>query len=68
LTKPQTSFRISSPSIVAIARAYESLVRYACAMFIETQIDDLVQNTLERKLEEFLMRRSWREDNFFFKG
>jgi len=44
-------------------KSYEALVRYACTIFIETGIEEIVQNTLEQKLEKFLLSRNSRVDN-----
>ena len=44
-------------------KSYEALVRYACAVFIETGIEEIVQNSLEQKLEAFLLSRILRMDN-----
>jgi hypothetical protein len=38
-------------------KSYEALVRYACAVFIETGIEEIVQNSLEQKLESFLLSK-----------
>ncbi|MEM6401632.1 MAG: hypothetical protein AAF757_15580 [Cyanobacteria bacterium P01_D01_bin.116] len=35
-------------------KAFEALVSYACSIFIENQVEHIVQETLERKLMTFL--------------
>ncbi|RUR77142.1 hypothetical protein ACF3DV_02530 [Chlorogloeopsis fritschii PCC 9212] len=35
-------------------QAFESLVRYACSIFIEQELEVRIQETLERKLMQFL--------------
>jgi hypothetical protein len=47
-------------------RAYEALVRYACAIFLQTEIEEIVYNTLEQKLEQFLMKNIFTDDNGLF--
>jgi hypothetical protein len=44
-------------------KSYQALVRYACAVFIETGIEEIVQNSLEQKLESFLLSKILRVDN-----
>ncbi|MFQ4142805.1 hypothetical protein [Chlorogloeopsis sp. ULAP02] len=35
-------------------RAFETLVRYACSIFIENEVEAKIKGTLERKLMQFL--------------
>jgi hypothetical protein len=49
-------------------RAYEALVRYACAIFLQTEIEEIVHHTLEQKLEQFLIRKIFRDDNGLFEA
>ncbi|MGI2902036.1 MULTISPECIES: hypothetical protein [Tolypothrichaceae] len=35
-------------------KAFESLVHYACSIFIENEVEEIVQETLERKLMQFV--------------
>lgn len=44
-------------------KSYEALVRYACSIFLETGIEEIVQNTLEQKLEFILVSKFSRVDN-----
>lgn len=44
-------------------KSYEALVRYACAIFIQTEIVELVESTLEQKLEQFFLKRNFGLDN-----
>jgi hypothetical protein len=44
-------------------KSYEALVRYACAIFIETEIEEMVQNSLKQKIDFFLMSKNLRIDN-----
>ena len=37
--------------------SYQALVRYACEIFLETEIEKMIQDTLEQKLEQFLVTR-----------
>ncbi|MBD2776297.1 hypothetical protein [Iningainema tapete] len=35
-------------------KAFENLVRYACSIFIENEVEEIVQEALELKLAQFL--------------
>ncbi len=35
-------------------KAFESLVHYACSIFIENEVEEIIQETLDRKLTQFL--------------
>ncbi|MBD6618602.1 hypothetical protein FNW02_22930 [Komarekiella sp. 'clone 1'] len=38
-------------------KAFENLVCYACSIFIENEVEEIVQETLERKLVQFLQTK-----------